>query len=154
MFAVKTNTPRMKTVYSLLAVLLFCIVPKTNAQSPHDIIGTWLSESRDGKILIYQSGDRFFGKLIWGNKLYDEKGNQRKDLNNPDEQLKNRPLLNLIILSDFIYSDGKWKQGHVYDPKNGKLYDAVLTLKNNQLEIRGYVGIPLFGRSTVWTRSE
>ena len=144
----------MKTSYLLFAVLLLCIVPKARAQSPQSIIGTWLSESRDGKILIYQSGNKFFGKLIGGNKLYDEKGNQRKDIFNPDEQLKKRPLLNLIILSDFIYSDGKWKQGHVYDPNNGKLYNAALTLKSNQLEIRGYVGISLFGRSTVWTRSE
>ena len=144
----------MKVYYLLFAVLLMYIVPKARAQSPQSIIGTWLSESRDGKILIYQSGNRFFGKLIWTNKLYDEKGNQRKDIFNPDIQLKKRPLLNLIILSDFIYSDGKWEQGRVYDPKNGKLYNAVLKLKSNQLEIRGYVGISLFGRSTVWTRSE
>lgn len=119
----------MKPFYLLFATLLLCIAPKAKAQNAQSIIGTWLSESKDGKILIYQSGNKFFGKLIGSSK-------------------------NLIILSDFIYSDGKWKEGHVYDPKNGKLYNAVLTLKSNQLEIRGYVGISLFGRSTVWTRSE
>ena len=144
----------MKAYYVLFAVLLVCIAPKGKAQSPQGIVGTWLSESRDGKILIYQSGGKFFGKLVGGNKLYDEKGNPRKDIHNPDEQLKARTLLNLIILSDFTYSDGKWTQGHVYDPKSGKLYNAVLTLKNNQLEIRGYIGISLFGRTTVWTRAE
>jgi uncharacterized protein (DUF2147 family) len=142
----------MKARYLLIAAMLLFLVPNLSAQSSQSIIGTWLSESKDGKILVYSSGNKFFGKLVGGDKLYDEKGNPRKDLHNPDEKLKDRPLLNLIILSNFIYSDGKWTQGHVYDPKNGKLYNAMLTLKGNQLEIRGYVGIPLFGRTTVWTR--
>ena len=144
----------MKARYLLIAAMLLFLVPNLSAQSSQSIIGTWLSESKDGKILVYSSGNKFFGKLVGGDKLYDEKGNPRKDLHNPDEKLKDRPLLNLIILSNFIYSDGKWTQGHVYDPKNGKLYNAMLTLKGNQLEIRGYVGIPLFGRTTVWTRAE
>jgi uncharacterized protein (DUF2147 family) len=46
-----------------------------------------------------------------------------------------------------------WKGGSVYDPQNGKIYRGKITLVSpNKLDLRGFVGIPLFGRTTTWTR--
>jgi uncharacterized protein (DUF2147 family) len=56
------------------------------------------------------------------------------------------------ILSGFTYEDGRWTGGEIYDPKSGKTYSCNMKLKANKLEIRGYVGLSLFGRTTTWTR--
>jgi uncharacterized protein (DUF2147 family) len=55
---------------------------------------------------------------------------------------------------DFSYArENSWTGGRVYDPKNGKSYQGKMTLVSpNRLNLRGYVGIPLFGRTTNWTR--
>lgn len=139
-----------------LVLVLICNTPFANGQStgPHSIIGTWLSEQKDGKIQIYQSGERYFGKLIWGSKLYDADGTLRKDVKNPDRTLKKRNLLNAVILTDFIWDDGQWKNGKIYDPNNGKTYNATIKFKNKNLEIRGFIGISLIGRTVVWSKTD
>lgn len=49
---------------------------------------------------------------------------------------------------------GYWKGGTILDPKNGKTYRSTfqLTDDNKQATVRGYIGIPMFGRSQVWSR--
>ena len=57
-------------------------------------------------------------------------------------------------MNDFAFA-GKtvWKGGTVYDPKSGKTYSGKMTLVSpNKLDMRGFVGISLFGRTTTWTR--
>lgn len=45
--------------------------------------------------------------------------------------------------------------GTIYDPRNGKTYECEVTLEyDGTLEVRGYVGLPLYGKTVVWTRAE
>jgi uncharacterized protein (DUF2147 family) len=49
----------------------------------------------------------------------------------------------------------EWNVGKLYDPKSGKEYKGRAKLEGeNKLVLRGYVLIPLFGRSETWTRAE
>ena len=47
-----------------------------------------------------------------------------------------------------------WSGGVIVDPKNGKSYQCAIALsKNGQLlNVRGYMGMPLFGRTQTWVR--
>ncbi|NRD71002.1 DUF2147 domain-containing protein [Psychrobacter okhotskensis] len=69
--------------------------------------------------------------------------------------LKNQPVEGLQILSG-LKADGnnKWSDGKLVDPESGKTYSGKLTLSDNgqSLDLRGYVGSPLFGRSQTWKR--
>ena len=60
------------------------------------------------------------------------------------------------MLGDFKSRDtNRWDNGWIYSPDNGKTYRATLTLeKTNVLKLRGYVGVPLFGETQVWTRAD
>jgi uncharacterized protein (DUF2147 family) len=122
------------------------------AQNANDIVGIWMTEEKDAKIQIYERNDEYFGKLIWGKNMYDEQGNSKLDVNNPDEQLQKRPLENLILLSDFEFSGDEWEDGHIYDPKSGKTYKCYMELKGNQLEVTGYVGVKWLSRTVTWNR--
>jgi uncharacterized protein (DUF2147 family) len=58
------------------------------------------------------------------------------------------------IMNDFIF-DGKatWKEGTIYDPKNGKTYDCKITREaNGNLNVRGFIGISLLGRTETFVR--
>ena len=75
------------------------------------------------------------------------------DSKNPDESLKARKLMGLQILSGFRYAgDETWEAGKIYDPKNGKTYSCKMRLEGENLKIRGFIGISLLGRTTVWSR--
>ena len=137
----------MKHILLLPLLCLAFIFGASGQTKPADILGIWLSEDKDGKIQIYQQGDRYFGKVVWG------KDGTLKDDHNPDPKLRNRGRIGLVILQDFVYDDGVWEDGTIYDPTNGKTYSCSMKLKDRtHLSIRGYIGISLLGRSTVWTR--
>lgn len=131
-------------------VLAFSI----SAQSPKAILGKWLSPDRDAKIEIFEKSNKFYGKIIWLSNPYEADGKtNRKDVKNKDTNLRYRPLINMIILSNFVYDDGKWSDGKIYDPKTGKTYSCVIKLKDGNLDVRGYVGSPMFGRSATFVKS-
>ena len=62
--------------------------------------------------------------------------------------------MGMIIMYNFKYDDeNKWDDGNIYDPKSGNEYSGTMTLTSkNNLNLRGYVGIPLFGRTSNWSR--
>lgn len=136
-----------------LLIVLFVLSVQVFAQKKDDILGKWVNPSGEGQIEIYKRGDKYFGKLAWMKAPNDEKGKPRTDEKNPNQELQNKPLLGLEILKNFVFEDGKWQDGTIYDPKSGKTYSCKLTLKDaNQLSIRGYIGVSLIGRTEVWKR--
>lgn len=137
----------------MLAAILFTSFAAVLAQSPDLVKGVWINNEKDAKIEIYKSGDKYFGKIIWAVNMYEADGKTlKKDSRNSDEQLRSRTIQNMVILSGFIYSDGEWTGGEIYDPKSGKTYKSKMKIKGNSLEIRGYVGNPMFGKTSTWTR--
>ena len=67
---------------------------------------------------------------------------------------KNRPILNLVVLKELKdMGNNVYENGRLFDPKNGKTYSgSAQLLNNNQLKLRGYIGIKLLGRSQIWQR--
>lgn len=137
---------------SILILLLSLTSSLVFAQKKDDIVGKWLNPSGEGQIEIYKKGDKFFGKLAWL-KAPNENGKPKTDAKNPEASLRNRPLLGLEILKNFTFDDGTWEDGTIYDPKSGKTYSCKMTLKGNDLlNVRGYIGVSLIGRSETFKR--
>lgn len=143
-----------KILFGVIAILfLIRVVSAQSTNKADDIIGIWLSEEKNGKIEIYKSGYKYYGKLIWGKTMFEADGRtSKKDVKNSDINLRTRKLKDLIMLTDFVFENNVWSGGKIYDPQAGKLYSCTMKLKANTLNIRGYVGISLFGRSSQWTR--
>lgn len=146
-----------KLAFKKLSILFFFLVTVTNALSQSvqgdRILGVWLNEDKDAQVKVYKSDSKYFGTLIWGKEMYETDGKtSRKDAENKDEKLRSRNLKDLIMLSDFVFNDGVWEEGKIYDPVSGNTYSCTIKLKENKLDIRGYIGISLFGRTTVWER--
>jgi uncharacterized protein (DUF2147 family) len=47
----------------------------------------------------------------------------------------------------------EYDDGTIYDPKNGKTYSCKMTLDGSTLDVRGFIGVSMIGRSTKWYRS-
>lgn len=138
----------------LSILLLFTAISFAGfSQNKDAIVGQWSNASGEAHIDIFKKNEKYFGKIVWLKEPKDEKGLAKTDQKNPDPDLKSKPVLGLEILRDFVYEDGKWTDGKIYDPKSGKTYSCNITEKSNgQLNIRGYIGISLIGRTEVWKR--
>jgi uncharacterized protein (DUF2147 family) len=140
----------MKKIILLLTVLIGATICSF-AQNGDAVKGIWINDNKDAKMEIYRSGDKYYGKVIWTDNMYESDGRTlRKDEKNSDDVLKNRTIQNMIILSGFTYNDGEWTGGEIYNPKTGKTYKSTMKLSGRNLEIRGYVGI--FSKTTTWVR--
>ena len=120
-------------------------------------LGLWSTEDDQGRVQISQCADSLCGDLVWLEEALDEQGEPRLDVHNPEESLRSRPLEGLRIVWDMQPAgDGKtWKDGRVYDPESGKVYQGRITLEEQDvLKLRGFVGAPMFGRTSTWTRVE
>lgn len=134
----------MKQVLMTLCALFVTVA--LYAQSD-PILGKWQNPSGEGRIEIYKKGEKFYGKLYW------IKDSAKKDAKNPDPKLRTRNIQGLEILSGFVKESKTYVDGTIYDPKSGKTYSCKMTLKgDDKLDIRGYIGISMLGRSETWTR--
>ncbi len=142
-------------------MLLQMIAAAAYAAGADDILGVWNNQEKDAKIEIQKCGDNYCGKIVWLKAPnYPEGSNEgvpgtpKVDHNNPDRNLRSSPVVGLQIVRDFSYAgENTWSGGRVYDPKNGRTYRGKLTLVSPaQLNLRGFIGISLIGRTAVWTR--
>ncbi|NUM31417.1 MAG: DUF2147 domain-containing protein [Bacteroidetes bacterium] len=126
--------------------------------SENEIVDLWWNQEKTSKIKIFlaQNG-KYAGKIEWLKEPLDKDGKPKTDNNNPNEKLRNNPRLGLAILKNFVFNKkkNKWEGGTIYDPNNGKTYDAYMYFdgNNDKLQLRGYVlGMPFLGRTSVWER--
>jgi uncharacterized protein (DUF2147 family) len=69
---------------------------------------------------------------------------------------KNQPIVGMVFMSGLSKSGDEYTGGQILDPDNGKVYKSKLTLADGgkKLNVRGYIGTPMFGRTQVWVREE
>ena len=141
----------------LVSLFLLLFATQLYAQNnPDAVVGTWYNGSKESRIEIYKCSNNYCGKIVWLKEPNNEEGKPKVDKNNPDAKLQSRPIMGMQLMKDFEYDSGNvWEDGEIYDPKSGKTYSCKMTLTNpDRLEVRGYVGISLIGRTDVWTRAK
>jgi uncharacterized protein (DUF2147 family) len=129
----------------LVCLSLAGALPSWSAASdPDAIVGTWLVAEKDAHVEIYRHGDAYFGRLSW---LRDTPDSERP------QDMHEVPKEGLIIIRGFKFDGKVWKDGTLYDPTDGKTYRGTIALDNRgRLRVRGFMGISLIGKTTVWER--
>ncbi|MBC7553143.1 MAG: DUF2147 domain-containing protein [Taibaiella sp.] len=140
----------MKAILITCTFLLLTLTGRSQAKDP--IEHNWYNEEQTAKIQIYKEKDgKFYGKIVWL-KVPNIDSKPKIDNHNPEPAHRNDPILGLLLLKHFQkHGENKYDNGTVYDPRNGKTYSCDVTRKNNTIEVRGYVGISMFGKTTTWT---
>jgi uncharacterized protein (DUF2147 family) len=145
------------TMKKLVLLLLTFITLGYKSQTTLEgdkIIGLWEVGSGKARIKVTKYGDKYGGKIVWLRDPLDEKGEKKVDKNNPEETKRTMPLLGLNNLLGFSYKEkGEYSGGTIYDPENGNTYNCVINLEDeNTIQVRGYIGVQLFGRTDTWKR--
>jgi uncharacterized protein (DUF2147 family) len=148
------------TLPAALAILITATAGADSRISVDQVTGPWLTEKKGAVIEIYECGpaqDReLCGRIVWLKKPYTDDGELKRDPENPDPALRDRPLCGIEVFTGLKRNDkDTWTFGHVYNPKDGKHYRAYLNAyEDGTVRIRGYIGIPLIGKSETWTRPD
>lgn len=103
-------------------------------------------------IRITEIEGQFQGRI---EKIFPEPGESANPLCVECEgDLKNQPVVGMTILKGLRVAGDEYTGGRILDPDSGKIYRCTVKIVDggNKLIIRGFVGIPLLGRSQVWLR--
>ncbi|MCL4744839.1 MAG: DUF2147 domain-containing protein [Burkholderiaceae bacterium] len=126
------------------------------AQGANSPVGLWKSVDDETKkpkslIRIVESGGVLSGKV---EKILTDKTDAKCDKCTDDR--KDKPVQGMTIITGMKKEAEGWGGGDILDPNNGKVYRSQMALVEGgkKLEVRGYVGIPLFGRTQTWIREE
>jgi uncharacterized protein (DUF2147 family) len=123
--------------------------------------GLWYNHSGKGAVEIRPCGesgrdaDRLCGFIVWLKDPNNKRGQPLTDGYNQDPRKRTRPICGLPVLGQLRpMSDGSWDEGWVYDPEQGKSFDAAIQLHAaDRLVLTGYKGIKLFSKTFVWKRA-
>jgi len=121
-------------------------------------VGTWKTiDDKTGEakalVQITDSGGKLEGKII---KILKSDDGPNPVCKECDGERKNKPVEGMTILWGLSKDGDEWNGGQILDPKNGNIYKAKLSLDDGgrKLNVRGYIGFSLMGRSQVWQRQE
>ena len=118
--------------------------------------GLWIDDSGDGAVKIEPCGAKLCGHIVWLRNLVNDKGDVLKDRHNPDPKMQSRLICGLPVMGQLdAQPDGGFDGGWVYDPKEGKSYSVAIQLAGaDQLQVTGYLGVKLLGKTMYWTRAK
>ena len=147
-----------KPLHTLTLATALCLWG-TAAFAQSSPAGLWRTIDDDGKterslVRISDAGGTLTGKI---EKIADP---TRQDARCTDCEgaRKDQPVLGMTIIEGVRSGSSAdlWDGGTILDPNNGKVYKVRMTLKDGgrTLDVRGYVGMPLLGRTQTWQRVE
>lgn len=145
----------MKQLLAILALAAFPVFAQTTP------VGLWKSIDDDTKkekslVRISETDGVLVGKI---EKLLDPDRKPDAVCDKCDDDRKDKPILGMTIIrgvSKTPTDAGAWEGGNILDPAKGKVYRLRLQVadEGKKLEVRGYIGTPMLGRSQTWIRVE
>ncbi|MXR35442.1 DUF2147 domain-containing protein [Craterilacuibacter sinensis] len=143
----------MKAMWKNAALVLLATLVSGSALAA-GVVGTWKTiddETKQPKALVQISesaGGELSGKII---KLFNK---PEAVCDKCEGANKDKPVVGMNILWGLKKDGNSWTGGKILDPKSGKVYSAKMKLEgDNKLEVRGFIGMALLGRTQVWERN-
>lgn len=143
----------MKKLLSSIFVLALFVSTAFAQRAATDIYGKWKTiddETGEAKSIveIYEKGGKAYGKVI--EVLNPAKKNAVCDQCADGDNRKGQKVEGMIILTGLEKNGNVFDEGQILDPNKGKVYDCKMWVENGKLQVRGYMGWSLVGRTQVW----
>lgn len=127
--------------------MLLLAASPAEADTQPSAYGRWLTDDGAAIVRIAPCGPKLCGAI---ERILDPAA-PNNDVNNPDRDLRRKPLVGVTVLRDFSRSGATWTGGRAYDPKSGGSYRSELRLAaDGRLKVTGCVLV--ICRSRYWTR--
>lgn len=146
---------KMHSAWMFAAGLCACL----NAWAQSSPAGLWKTiDDESGKpralVRITESNGEFRGKIEKLFRAPDQDPNPKCD--KCEGANKDQPRIGMTIISGMRQEGAEYTGGQILDAESGKVYKSKMTLQEDgkKLHVRGYVGMPMFGRSQTWLREE
>lgn len=147
------NWKIMATAVLVAGMIMSAQADRAFAAEPNEIIGIWESENKALKLEFFSDGPEYNARIVWGDKIYESDGvTLRQDSLNPDPGLRSRTLKGLLMVKGLVYQNGSWSGGTAYDAMSGRTYNCNAEVADDKLQMRGYIGVALLGRTMVFTK--
>ena len=142
-----------------IAALLVSFGAAAQSATPVGLWKTIDDSTRKDKsyVRITDAGGVLSGKI---EKLIDSPDADKLVCDKCTDDRKDKPIVGLQVIRGVKKSEeadsGRWEGGTILDPNNGKTYKVRLTPieDGRKLEVRGYIGTPVFGRTQTWVRAD
>jgi uncharacterized protein (DUF2147 family) len=140
----------MKKILLTFSLIALTVITAT----AQDVTGKWKTvddETGEAKSIveIYKDNGKIYGKVV--EILNPAKKNAVCD-KCPGAD-KGKPIWGLVIIKGLEKDGDEYNDGTIMDPNNGKVYKCYIELDGaDKLNVRGYVGFSLFGRTQTWSR--
>lgn len=119
---------------------LFSMVLSGLASADEDASGVWKLDSGKVTVRIAPCGPSLCGAIVGLAKPLDKKGRPKVDKKNPNEALRNRPIIGLTILANMKSAgENRWR-GTIYNADDGKTYSSYMKLSGSNMKVKGCVG--------------
>jgi uncharacterized protein (DUF2147 family) len=149
----------MKILVCVLVCLRALSLAAAAHADPDSPAGLWKTiDDKTGKersvVRIVDSNGVFEGKV---EQVFPLPGDDPSHLCKKCEgERKDKPVIGMTILWGLRKDGDQYSGGEILDPKTGTIYRAKMKIleSGRKLEVRGYVGWSLFGRSQTWVRQE
>ncbi|HVL75986.1 MAG TPA: DUF2147 domain-containing protein [Noviherbaspirillum sp.] len=146
----------MFRTWMTVAIAAF-VLPAGGAWAQDPAEGLWRTiDDATGKprslVRISENNGVLSGRVV---KLFREPGEDPNPIcEKCENSRRNQPVLGLTILTDMRREGREYTGGEILDPSNGKVYKARMALSENgsKLDVRGYIGMPMLGRTQTWER--
>ena len=145
----------------ILGAALGLLLLSTLAQAQATPAGLWktiddATKKEKSLVRITDNGGAFSGKI---EKLLDPASKPDAVCDKCSDDRKDKPILGMTIITGVRQSANAadiWDGGHILDPNDGKSYKVRLSPVDGgkKLDVRGYIGMPLLGRTQTWLRVE
>jgi uncharacterized protein (DUF2147 family) len=133
----------------MLRPLALLLLASTNVYAASTFLGDWKTPA-NSIVRVEQCGAAVCLRVV----RLSPAAPSSTDQQNPDAALHSRRLCGLVVGTGFHPDDAAHlSDGRLYDPKSGHTYRGTITADGDTLHLRGYIGIPLFGRSETWQRT-
>lgn len=131
----------MKTIWAAAAILL-ALSLSTGTSLADDPSGTWRMASGKVTVRLTPCGGGFCGTVVALKRPLDKNGNPKRDKENPNPSLRDRPVIGLTIMANMMPAgDNRWS-GTIYNPDDGKSYRSKLKLQSsNLMKVEGCVSV-------------
>jgi uncharacterized protein (DUF2147 family) len=133
-------------------------VPEAAAQSgPPSVEGLWEHRDSDGQpqgwFRIQQRNGVYEGQIV---KMFPKRGEDVTQFRctRCEGEQRNAPVLGITFIKGMKRDGLRYEDGTILDPRDGSVYSAEMELSRDgkKLNVRGYLGISLFGQTQVWER--